>query len=306
MADRVVALVVTHNRKELLVECLRALLNQWQRLQKILVIDNASTDGTQELLAETGLLSEYLILYHRLPKNLGGAGGFETGMRLAYEELDWDWIWLMDDDAICTSTALKELLAASDALAQWRPAILTSRVLYWEGNEPCNVPRFRFNRPWGHGEPVERVYAAAAAGCIPIRNASFVGPLIRRTAVAKHGFPPGGYFLLLDDIEYTGRILKDDFGASVPQSLVYHKTRRAALAHHVEPDYFFFDLRNTLWLIRLSEAYNGAEKLSFAGYTGLSAVRFLMHRRFSKDAVKVVGRALLHGLFRRPGKYATP
>jgi GT2 family glycosyltransferase len=302
MADRVVALVVTYNRKELLVECLRALLNQWQRLQKILVIDNGSTDGTEELLAETGLLSEHVILYHRLPQNLGDAGGFEAGMRLAYEELDWDWIWLMDDDAISTSNALKELLAASDALAQWRPAILASRVLYWDSNEPCNVPRFRFNRPWGHGEPVERVYAAAAVGCIPIRNASFVAPLIRRTAVAKHGFPFGGYFSLLDDIEYTGRILKDDFGASVPQSLVYHKTRRAALAHHVEPDYFFFHLRNTLWLMRLSSGYSRAEKLSFAGYTGRAAVRFLTYRRFSKEALKAVGRAVLQGVFRRPAK----
>jgi GT2 family glycosyltransferase len=302
MADRVVALVVTYNRKELLVECLRALLNQWQRLQKILVIDNGSTDGTGELLAETGLLSEHVILYHRLPQNLGDAGGFEAGMRLAYEELDWDWIWLMDDDAISTSNALKELLAASDALAQWRPAILASRVLYWDSNEPCNVPRFRFNRPWGHGEPVERVYAAAAVGCIPIRNASFVAPLIRRTAVAKHGFPFGGYFSLLDDIEYTGRILKDDFGASVPQSLVYHKTRRAALAHHVEPDYFFFHLRNTLWLMRLSSGYSRAEKLSFAGYTGRAAVRFLTYRRFSKEALKAVGRAVLQGVFRRPAK----
>jgi len=303
MADRVVALVVTYNRKELLVECLRALLNQWHRLQKILVIDNASTDGTTELLAETGLLAESLILYRRLPQNLGGAGGFETGMRLAYDELEWDWIWLMDDDSLCTPAALKELLAASDALAQWRPAILASRVLFWDnGNEPCNVPRFRFNRPWGNGESIERVYAAAAAGCIPIRNASFVAPLIRRTAVARHGFPYGGFFLLLDDIEYTGRILKDDFGASVPQSLVYHKTKRAALPHQVGPNYFFFDLRNTLWLIRLSKAYAASEKLSFAGYTALTTARFVLYHRFGKASLKSVGRAVLQGLFRRPPK----
>lgn len=301
MPDRVVALVVTYNRKELLVECLRALLNQWHRLQKILVIDNASTDGTPELLAETGLITERLIEYRRLSENLGGAGGFEAGMRLAYDAWEWDWIWLMDDDAICTSNALKELLAASDALAQWRPMILASRVLFWDnGNEPCNVPRFRFNRPWGQGEPVERMYAAAAAGCIPIRNASFVAPLIRRAAVAKHGFPHGGYFLLLDDIEYTGRILKDDFGASVPQSLVYHKTKRPALAHHVDPNYFFFDLRNTLWTIRLSKGYLAAEKLSFAGYTALTTVRFLLYRRCSGEALKSVWRAATQGLFRRP------
>ena len=301
MIDRVVALVVTYNRKELLVECLRALLNQWHSLEKILVIDNASTDGTQELLAETGLLAERLILYRRLPENLGGAGGFELGMRWAYEQLEWDWIWLMDDDSICTVNALKELLDASEALASWKPTLLASRVLFWDnGQEPCNVPRFRFNRPWGNGEPTARAYAAAEAGCIPIRNASFVAPLIRRSAVARYGFPNGGFFLLLDDIEYTGRILKEEFGVSVPRSLVYHKTKRAALAHEVAPGYFFFDLRNTLWTIRLSKAYYASEKLSFAGYTALTAIRFLLHRRFSKDAMKAAGRAALQGLFRKP------
>jgi rhamnopyranosyl-N-acetylglucosaminyl-diphospho-decaprenol beta-1,3/1,4-galactofuranosyltransferase len=303
MVDRVVALVVTYNRKELLVECLRALLNQWHRLQKILVIDNASTDGTAELLAETGLLAERLILYHRLPQNVGGAGGFETGMRLAFNEFEWDWIWLMDDDSICTRNALTELLAASEALASWRPSLLASRVLFWDNeNEPCNVPRFRFNRPWGDGESTERAYAAAMHGCLPIRNASFVAPLISRTAVTRHGFPYGGFFLLLDDIEYTGRILKNEFGASVPRSLVYHKTKRAALAHQVGPNYFFFDLRNTLWMVRLSKAYGASEKLSFAGYTALTTVRFLLYHRFGGAALKSVGRAMLQGLFRRPPK----
>jgi rhamnopyranosyl-N-acetylglucosaminyl-diphospho-decaprenol beta-1,3/1,4-galactofuranosyltransferase len=301
MMDRVVALVVTYNRKELLVECLRALLNQWHPLEKILVIDNASTDGTQDLLAETGLLAEHLILYRRLSENLGGAGGFETGMRWAYEELEWDWIWLMDDDSICTVNALKELLAASEELASWKPTLLASRVLYWDNDhEPCNVPRFRFNRPWGNGEPTARIYAAAEAGCIPIRNASFVAPLIRRSAVARYGFPNGGFFLLLDDIEYTGRILKEEFGVSVPRSVVYHKTKRAALAHEVTPGYFFFDLRNTLWMIRLSKAYYASEKFSFAAYTALTAIRFLLHWRFSKEAMKAAGRATLQGVFRKP------
>jgi hypothetical protein len=68
----------------------------------------------------------------------------------------------------------------------------------------------------------------------------------------------------------------------------------------VGPNYFFFDLRNTLWLIRVSKAYRPSEKLSFAGYTALTTVRFLVYRRFQGEALKSVGRAVLQGLFRRP------
>ena len=132
-------------------------------------------------------------------------------------------------------------------------------------------------------ESTERTYAAAMHGCLPIRNASFVAPLISwiLAAPAKHGFPYGGFFLLLDDIEYTGRILRNEFGVSVPRSLVYHKTKRAALAHQVGPNYFFFDLRNTLWMVRLSKVYAPSEKVSFAGYTARTAVRFLLYHRFA-------------------------
>ena len=107
MADRVAVVVVTYNRKALLVECLEALLNQTHAPERILVIDNAATDGTPELLAQMGLLNEPSIWYQRLEENLGGAGGFEIGMRLAYSHLDCDWFWLMDDDTIPTPAALE-------------------------------------------------------------------------------------------------------------------------------------------------------------------------------------------------------
>ena len=51
---RVAAVVVTYNRKELLMECLEALLRQTRPLQAIYIIDNASTDGTPELLHREG------------------------------------------------------------------------------------------------------------------------------------------------------------------------------------------------------------------------------------------------------------
>src|SRR4051812_18012026 len=93
MSERVCAVVVTFNRKKLLVECLRGLLAQTRPLDHLIVINNASTDGTADMLA-----AEFpeLDVVH-LPSNVGGAGGFHAGMKWAREN-GFDWTWVMDDD----------------------------------------------------------------------------------------------------------------------------------------------------------------------------------------------------------------
>jgi rhamnopyranosyl-N-acetylglucosaminyl-diphospho-decaprenol beta-1,3/1,4-galactofuranosyltransferase len=93
----VAAVVVTFNRKELLCECLDALLAQTYPVSRIVLIDNASSDGTAELLAEKGYLENEIFDYLRLPVNSGGAGGFHEGVKRAFEA-GFDWLWLMDDE----------------------------------------------------------------------------------------------------------------------------------------------------------------------------------------------------------------
>src|SRR5688500_13373643 len=95
-AVTVSAVVLTYNRKALLAECLRALLAQTLPVDRVLVVDNASTDGTEELLRAEGLLER--VAYLRLERNLGSSGGFNRGVAAAREG-GWDWLWIMDDDA---------------------------------------------------------------------------------------------------------------------------------------------------------------------------------------------------------------
>ena len=104
----VCAVVVTYNRRDLLEECLAALAAQTHPVDHLLVIDNASTDGTPELLRERYADQAELVA---LATNEGGAGGFHEGLRLGHAA-GYDWIWLMDDDTIPSPTALQELLAA--------------------------------------------------------------------------------------------------------------------------------------------------------------------------------------------------
>ena len=89
------AVVVTYNRKELLRECLVALRAQTRPPDHVLVVDNASTDGTLELVSEEFGEVELLAL----PENVGGAGGFHAGLERAYAS-GAEWAWLMDDDTV--------------------------------------------------------------------------------------------------------------------------------------------------------------------------------------------------------------
>ncbi len=95
MSPRVVAVVVTWNRRELLQESLAAVLSQTLPPAQVVVVDNASTDGTTELLdADYG----HLDVVH-LTRNTGGAGGFAAGIERALTHRP-DLVWLLDDDTV--------------------------------------------------------------------------------------------------------------------------------------------------------------------------------------------------------------
>ena len=107
MSARVVAVVVTWNRRELLQESLAALRAQTHPPAAVVVVDNASTDGTDALLAREHADLE---LVH-LTRNTGGAGGFAAGVERALT-LDPDLVWLLDDDTVPTGTAAEHLVTA--------------------------------------------------------------------------------------------------------------------------------------------------------------------------------------------------
>ena len=137
---RVAAVLVTYNRKELLCECLDALLCQTTPIARIVLVDNASTDGTPELLAEKGYLENAVCDYHRMAVNTGGAGGFYEGVKRAYEA-GFDWLWLMDDDVEPVPNALKKMLShanVSECIQAVRYSGTDSRKIGRDGQTSTN------------------------------------------------------------------------------------------------------------------------------------------------------------------------
>ena len=98
--------IVTYNRLVLLQECVEACIKQEEKFDKILIINNASTDGTTEYLEN--LKYENVIVINST-ENLGGAGGFYKGIEQA-QKYDLDYLLLIDDDAILDSNYNKEIV----------------------------------------------------------------------------------------------------------------------------------------------------------------------------------------------------
>lgn len=214
---RVHAVVVTYNRKELLRECIDAILAQTILVEKLILIDNNSTDGTHEFLKEHHYFENEIIEYKKLPENIGGAGGFYEGMKLA-RNYSPDWIWIMDDDTIPTETCLEELLKAKK-LIKGKISFLASAVRGMNG-EAMNVPKLtrkQFSKytDW---------YRYLNYGIVQIVKATFVSLLINTKATQKCGLPWKEFFLWGDDSEYTQRIIRD-YGPAymVGKSLAIHK-----------------------------------------------------------------------------------
>lgn len=92
-APRIVAVVVTHRRAELLAESLAVVSTQQRPVDHLIVVDNADEQQVADLVAAQPIPSTYL----GSQRNLGGAGGFALGMLHALA-LGADWVWCADDD----------------------------------------------------------------------------------------------------------------------------------------------------------------------------------------------------------------
>lgn len=222
---KICTVVVTYNRYELLTECLDALLNQTIS-NNILVVDNASTDGTEIKIKNDGYLENNQLIYERFEKNTGGAGGFYFGVKYALEN-DYDYVWLMDDDAEPELDALELLVENLDdkKYSAYAPKTLIGTkeksILSTYGHRGIfdyinSVPAFQ--------KPIDlKEYDKKKC---EIDMASFVGIFIPLSSVKKIGLPEKRFFIHHDDTEYSLRLSTLGKILMINDSKIYHKEKR--------------------------------------------------------------------------------
>ena len=282
---KVIAVVVTYNRKELLKECIDALLKQEYSECKILIVDNASTDGTKEYIKE--YIEENKIIYKNTGANLGGAGGFNYGMKEAYK-IGCDFVWLMDDDCIVHKDTLSKLIEADKKL-NGNYGFLSSKVL-WKDGSICkmNIPKKTFST-W------QKDFKTAIQS---IAMASFVSLFIKAEIVKKMGLPIKDFFIWTDDWEYTRRISRKYECYYITNSIVTHKSKinegaSIATVEGDRVDRFKYMYRNDVVLYR-REGVKGLVLLQ---------VRILLHKfrifksnkKDKKERIKIINEAIKEG-----------
>jgi rhamnopyranosyl-N-acetylglucosaminyl-diphospho-decaprenol beta-1,3/1,4-galactofuranosyltransferase len=191
---RITAVVVTFNRLAELRRLVKVLEEQ-DGLTEVLVVDNASTDGTGEWLAG---IANGPVQARTLEHNTGGAGGFHEGLRWAVER-GADLVWLMDDDGLPEPDCLALLLAHASDLDFWGPVVV-------EEDDPDRLV-FPIRLPGGTRvvHAMTDVRRAARDGLIRDIVIPFNGVLVTRPLIEQIGLPRAEFFIWGDDHEYRLR-----------------------------------------------------------------------------------------------------
>ncbi len=237
--EKICAVVLTYNRKKLLLECLEALKNQTRPLDGIFLIDNASTDGTPELLLEKGYIKELppenlkeswektfeiklpngnkiLLHYVRMHENIG-TGGFHEGLKRGYEK-GYDWLWLMDDDAEPYTDAL-EKIDFNDTHNNIL-AIACNVIHPTAGIQPATKGFIKNGK-------IRYLNKEQVKKDILIDFAGYAGLFISKEAIEKVGLPYKEFFMWYYDIEYCLRIRQVGNILSKSNSFIIHKDASA-------------------------------------------------------------------------------
>jgi len=216
--DRVFIVITTFNRADYLGELLESVAAMSPAPDSVVVVDNASTDGTAAVIAAAAATlgrAGVPLIHHALPENVGGSGGFSAGIATALEH-GAQWMWLMDDDVTTVPGAIGALgpwMDKYDALIG-RRYDTTGKPFYWQNN---------FSDFLGFPLPVlGDVFAKSNefltnVGC-------FEGMLLHADAVRAVGLPDPRFFLTWDDAVY-GWLISRQRPVAYVNEFVLHKTR---------------------------------------------------------------------------------
>jgi rhamnopyranosyl-N-acetylglucosaminyl-diphospho-decaprenol beta-1,3/1,4-galactofuranosyltransferase len=205
--ESVAVVVVTMNRSALLEGMLTALAAQTRQPDAVLVVDNASTDDTREVLARHA--DELPLRVTTTEENLGGAGGFHLGVRQAWEG-GYDRIWLMDDDVVPAPDCLAVMMATDEACLMAVREDSGGRLV------EKAATRFDLTNPLAvrpKTAMVETDYASRELmpERVGLENVAFEGFMVRREVVARIGFPDPEFFIFYDDVDYAVRARRAGF-----------------------------------------------------------------------------------------------
>ena len=296
---KIITVVVTFNRLELLkrnINCLR----QNKPITQIVVINNGSTDGTTQWLAQQ---SDLTVITQ---ENVGGSGGFYTGIDYAYKE-GADWIWCMDDDVFPRADCLENMLEYADYP---NIGILAPRRLQEGKIFTHDFLAYNLTNPF-KSMYKDRISKMEVNSPIEICGTAFEGPLIKREVVEKIKLPNKDLFIFCDDTDYCLRSVLAGFKILyVPQALMdkqlFFSKDSWAVRNQKKKWKRFYQVRNSSylnhhygknWGVKYLRGFNGV-----LGYLLVAIFTFPFSKAYKFEDIGKLWNAYLDGVNEKLGK----
>lgn len=318
--NKIAAVIVTYNRKQLLGECIDGLLNQTYPLDAIYIIDNASTDGTAEYLIEKGYIKNVsyssknpsvlttalpiprfldrvlFIHYIRMSQNTGGAGGFHEGVKRGYKD-GFDWLWLMDDDIKPKEDCLENLLKYKDYSKCIHP-----RKVYPDGT-PYNWEGY-LDIITGKRVSLNDISFRNGKDFCCVNFGCFEGMLIHREVVNKIGYPDRRFFIVYDDTIY-GWLANFYTNVFYVRDAIVTKLINKG-SNILSDSFIYYSMRNYFlridYLNRYVSKYKIFRYLTLIGVFVGYIIYILLKRDKKISAFKYLVKGFTHGLKSRYGR----
>lgn len=243
MDESYVVVIVTYNRIKLLKECMECVVRQSVKPKRVIVIDNASSDGTATLLDEAAAKDKLWKICH-CEQNHGGAGGFARGIEEALQ-IEADWVLVIDDDAMLETTYVEKILEKQKEYPMCKALAGTVQTA---GKIDLFHRRDRSRIGMFFRKKKKEEYEKEIFFC---DMASFCGLCLSAGLLREIGLPHAEYFIWHDDTEYSIRIRKHSRIMVVPEAVLEHKTVLVQGKHprrYTDKDYYA--IRNRIRYLR--------------------------------------------------------
>ncbi len=275
----VTAVVITHNGRRVIPECLESLRNQTIRPTQILVINNASTDGTPAWVRER--FPQVKVIDRST--NSGPNPARNEGIRQADSEL----VLLVDDDAVLHPQCLEELLAAWKRFPDasiWTPRIVyhdRPDIIQWEGTRiHYLMEAILLNPDTPVAQGVRDVTATDVAGGVSY--------LLSRLKAFEAGLFDEEYFFGRTDAEFTFRLsLAGHSIYSVPRAVCYHRVKQRGVTK------VYHQVRNRWRMLLTSYRWRTIALISPALLLyEVSLLAFLLPKGAAHEYLRATGRVI--------------
>jgi hypothetical protein len=253
----VIAVILNTNRRADTLACLASLAESDYANLSVLVLDNASTDGSAEAVAAAFPAVQVL----PLAQNLGYAGNNNVGITAALTQ-GADWVYVLNEDTVQAPDCLTNLLALGES--DPRIGIVGPLVYHFDEPQVIQSAGGQLGRYWksthrGYNELDQGQYAQST----PVDFVSGCGMLVRRQLIEEQGALDARFFYYWEETEWCLRARRHGWQVVfVPTAKLWHKGVQRD--YDPNPSVTYYNTRNMLLTLHKHQAPFSVQVVAWA------------------------------------------